>query len=69
MRILKNLLAWANNDYFLQNGNTTTQYFTSLDTIRLSETKQNRLFGNNLENKSYFRNEIQKELFKKQISI
>ena len=37
------------NDYFLQNGNTTTQYYTSLDTIRLSEIKQNKLFGNNLE--------------------
>uniref|UniRef100_UPI0040490FF3 hypothetical protein n=1 Tax=Flavobacterium sp. TaxID=239 RepID=UPI0040490FF3 len=37
------------NDYFLQNGSTTTQYYTSLDTIRLSEIKQNKLFGNNLE--------------------
>lgn len=64
---LKSNISYS-NDYFLQNGNTTTQYFTSLDTIRLSETKQNRLFGNNLETnlilernskKNYLKNKFQ----------
>lgn len=64
---LKSNISYS-NDYFLQNGNTTTQYFTSLDTIRLLETKQNRLFGNNLETnlilernskKNYLKNKFQ----------
>ena len=64
---LKSNISYS-NDYFLQNGSTTTQYFTSLDTIRLSETKQNKLFGNNLETnlilernskKNYLKNKFQ----------
>lgn len=64
---LKSNISYS-NDYFLQNGSTTTQYYTSLDTIRLSETKQNKLFGNNLETnlilernskKNYLKNKFQ----------